>query len=81
MQAIFSLQLSIAGYGSGGNIDGRRIEETLVRTNALGPIDPTVPYLYAGTIKPPPVSTNLVWETFDGSEGPVASKLSVSTTT
>ncbi len=65
MQADNSLHLSIVGYGSGGTIDGLRVEETLTRAAAAGPIDPTVPYLYTGTIKAP-VSTNLVLDNFNG---------------
>jgi hypothetical protein len=59
MQTNFSFQLSQVGYGVGGSIDGLRLEETVTRGPAANPIDPTVPWLYAGTIKPPPVSTNL----------------------
>jgi hypothetical protein len=59
MQTNYSFQLSQAGYGVGGSIDGLRLEETVTRGPAANPIDPTVPWLYAGTIKPPPVSTNL----------------------
>jgi len=66
MQADNSLQLNIVGYGSGGTIDGLRMEETLTRAAAAGPIDPTVPYLYTGTIKAAPVSTNLVLDNFNG---------------
>jgi hypothetical protein len=64
MQTNYDLQVSIAGYGSGGTIDGWRLAETLIRTNATAPIDPNVPYLYSGTIKPPPVSTNLIFDDF-----------------
>lgn len=64
MQTDNSFQLSIAGYGSGGTIDGLRVEETLTR--AAGPIlDPTIPYLYTGTIKPAPVNTSVVLQDFD----------------
>jgi hypothetical protein len=52
-QTNYSFQLSVAGYGVGATIEGWRIEETLTRGPASGPIDPTVPYLYTGTIKPP----------------------------
>ena len=65
MQADNSLQLNIVSYGSGGTIDGLRMEETLTRAAAAGPIDPTVPYLYTGTIKAAPVSTNLVLDDFN----------------
>lgn len=65
MQTNYSLQLSIAGYGVGGPIDGWRAEETLTRGPASGPVDFTVPLLYTGTIKPPPVSTNLIFDDFE----------------
>jgi hypothetical protein len=65
MQADYSLQLSIVGYGSGGAIDGLRLEETLTRGPASGLIDFTVPYLYTGTIKPAPVSSTLASDSFD----------------
>jgi hypothetical protein len=61
-----SFQLSIAGYGSGGIIDGLRSEATLTRAAAPGPIDFTVPYTYTGTITPPPVSTTVDSDDFDG---------------
>ncbi len=65
MQSDYSLQLSLVGSGSGGAIDGQRIEETMTRQAAPGPIDPLVPYLYAGTIKPPPVDLTQVVDNFD----------------
>jgi hypothetical protein len=55
-----SLQLSLAGYGSGGSIDGLRMEETLTR----GP-DATAPTQHAGTIKTAPVNTTEVVDNFD----------------
>jgi hypothetical protein len=59
-----SLQLHIVGSGWGGTIDGLRLDETLTR--AAGPnLDPTIPYLYTGTVKPPPVNTNTVVDNFD----------------
>ncbi|HRZ55805.1 MAG TPA: hypothetical protein P5525_10160, partial [Candidatus Paceibacterota bacterium] len=65
MGADGSLELHIVGYGWGGSIDGLRVEETLTR--AAGPImDPSIPYGYTGTIKPPPLSTNLVIDDFTG---------------
>lgn len=64
MQTDYSLQLSLAGYGVGGSIDGLRTELTLTRATASGPVDPTVPYLYAGTIKPPSISSNLFSDDF-----------------
>jgi hypothetical protein len=66
MQSDYSLQLSIAGYGCGGTIDGLRIEETMTRDWASGLMDPALPYNYTGTIKPPPSSTNLVLDNFSG---------------
>jgi len=59
MQTNYSMQLSIAGYGVGGAIDGLQIEETMTRAAASGPIDPKVPYLYTGTIKPAPLNSIL----------------------
>jgi hypothetical protein len=65
MQADGSLNLHIVGYGWGGTIDRWRVEETLTR--GPGPIlDPTIPYNYAGTIKPPPLSTNWMLDDFSG---------------
>lgn len=64
MQTNYSMQASQAGDGSGGTIDSLRMEETLTRGPASNPYDPTVPILYAGTIKPPPVSTTLVSDAF-----------------
>jgi hypothetical protein len=64
MQADNSLQLNIAGYGSGGTIDGLRVEETLTR--AAGDLmDPAIPYEYTGTLKPLPLSTNLLLDDFN----------------
>lgn len=65
MQTNFSVQISIAGYGSGGAIDGWRLAMTLTRAAAKDPIDPTVPYLYTGTIQPPPLNTSEVVDNFD----------------
>lgn len=65
MQTDYSFQLSQTGYGVGGSIDGLRLEETVTRGPAANPFDPTVPWLYAGTIKPPPVSTTLFADSFD----------------
>jgi len=51
-----SLELHIVGSGWGGAIDGLRVDETLKR----GPgaiLDPTIPYLYTGTIIPPLLNT------------------------
>ena len=66
MQTNYSQRLNLVGSGFGGAIDGLRLEETMSREAASGPIDPTVPYHYAGTIKPPPLSTNLVIDDFSG---------------
>jgi hypothetical protein len=54
-----SLQLSLAEYGSGGSIDGLRMEETLTRS------DPTAPTQHTGGIKPAPVSTTVIVDNFD----------------
>ncbi len=65
MGADGSLDLHIVGYGWGATIDGLRLDETLTR--AAGPIlDPSIPYLYTGTIKQPPLNTNLVFDDFSG---------------
>jgi hypothetical protein len=56
MQPDNSAQVHIVGYGSGGTIDGLRIDQTMTRAKAASPLDPTVPYLYAGTIQPPPLN-------------------------
>jgi len=65
MQADGSLQLHIVGYGWGGAIDGWRLDETMTRDPG-GLLDPAIPYVYAGTIKPPPLSTNLMLDDFTG---------------
>jgi hypothetical protein len=65
MQPDYSLQLSLAGYGSGGAIDGQRIVETLTRDAAPGPVDPAVPYLCTGTLKPTPVKITQTVDDFD----------------
>ncbi|MBI2924636.1 MAG: hypothetical protein HYY24_02905 [Verrucomicrobia bacterium] len=65
MGADGSLNLHIVGTGWGGTIDGLRLDETLTR--AAGAIlDPAIPYQYGGTIKPPPLNTNLVIDDFTG---------------
>jgi hypothetical protein len=55
-----SLQLTLADYGSGGAIDGLRLEETLTRGPGV-----TAPTQHAGTIKPAPVTTTQVVDNFD----------------
>lgn len=65
MQTNYSASVSIAGYGSGGTIDGSRLEMTMTRAAAAGPFDPTVPYLYTGTIKPAPLNTTEVADDFN----------------
>lgn len=64
LQADNSLLLKIVGYGSGGTIDSLRIEQTLTRAKAASPADPSVPYLYTGTIQPPPINSMLYAEDF-----------------
>lgn len=60
-----SLQLSFAGYGSGGTIDGWRLEGAITR----GP-DLLAPLFDSGTIKAPPVTTTLAQEDFtQGTQG------------
>jgi hypothetical protein len=66
MGADNSLELHSVGTGWGGAMDGLRIEETMTRAAASGPIDPTVPYLYTGTIKPPPLNTIELVSDFSG---------------
>jgi hypothetical protein len=66
---------SITGYGVGGTIDGQRLEATLTVTNATGPWEAA--YLFAGTIKPPPVTTtnhlelNSYSSTYSGNGSPI----------
>ncbi len=60
-----STLVSHAGYGSGGTIDGLWLEETATRGPAANPLDPTVPLLYTGTIKPPPASSTLSSDGFN----------------
>jgi hypothetical protein len=60
MQTDNSAQVRIVGYGSGGTIEGLRLEQTMTRGAATNAIDPTVPYLYTGTIKPAPLNTTAV---------------------
>ena len=64
MGADGSLQLHLVGSGWGGTIDGLRLDETLTRV--AGPtLDPAIPYLYTGTIKPAPLNTSEVLDNFD----------------
>ena len=65
MQTDNSLQLNLAGYGSGGAIDGMRIQETMTRGPYGAPVDPAVPLLYTGTLKPAPVNTIEVVDDFN----------------
>jgi hypothetical protein len=65
MQPDNSLQLSLAGYGSGGSIEGLRLEATLTRAAAASPVDPTVPYQYSGTIKAPAINTTQMLDDFN----------------
>lgn len=60
-----SIQYSFAGYGLGGGIDGLRVEASATR--GPGPsFDPAIPYRIEGTILPPPDSTQVVIDRFDG---------------
>jgi len=68
MRTDYSLELSLVGSGSGGAVDGQRITETMTRGVATGPIDPAVPYLYTGTIKPAPVDIKQVVDNFDDNQ-------------
>ena len=64
MQLDNSLQLHLVGRGSGGAIDGLRMEEDVTR--AAGDIlDPAIPYLYTGVLKPAPVNTIEILDNFD----------------
>jgi hypothetical protein len=74
MQTNYSLQLNATGYGIGGAIDSQSMELTLTRGPASGPVDFAVPYLYAGTIKPPPLSTNFASEDFSSNVAMTISK-------
>ncbi|MBM3883074.1 MAG: hypothetical protein FJ387_25720 [Verrucomicrobia bacterium] len=69
MQANGSVELHAAGYGVGGTIEGYRIAVTVSRgpvpDPSTNPFDPTVPFHRTGTIRPPPVNTTEVVETFD----------------
>lgn len=64
MQTDNSLQLHLVGRGSGGSIEGLRLDEDLTRT-AGAILDPALPYLYTGTIQAPPLSTQVVLDNFD----------------
>lgn len=59
-----SMQVTLVGRGSGGSIDGLRLEEQLTRDPG-GVLDPAIPYHHAGTIRPAPVNTAEVLDTFD----------------
>ena len=65
MQTNYSLQLTFEGCGIGGSIDGLRIQETMTRAVASGPIDPAIPYLYTGTIGLQPDDPGVVLDNFD----------------
>jgi hypothetical protein len=65
MQTDNSLQLHLVGSGSGGTIEGLRLEEDLTRTACPGILDPTCPYQYTGTVKSAPVNTTEVVDNFD----------------
>jgi hypothetical protein len=61
--------IAMTGYGVGGAIDGLRLEETITKGPGV-PFDPPVPYLGTGTIKPAPVTTVEVIDSFDDSSPP-----------
>jgi hypothetical protein len=65
MQTNYSLQLNLVGCGSGGDIEGQRIVETMSRGPASGPVDQAVPYLYTGTIKTAPVNATQMVDDFN----------------
>ncbi len=65
MQTNYSAQISIAGYASGGTMDAWRLEMTLTRGPATTALDPTVAYLYTGTIQAPPLNTVEVVDDFN----------------
>ncbi len=64
MGADNSLQLQLIGSGSGGSIEGMRLDEVLVRA-AGGVLDPNLTYQYTGTIQPAPVNIRTVVDNFD----------------
>jgi len=68
-QADGSDVITLTGYGVGGGIDGLRVEETITKGPGV-PFDPPVPYLGTGTIKPAPVTTVEVIDSFDDSSPP-----------
>ena len=59
----------MTGYGVGGAIDGLRLEETITKGPGV-PFDPAIPYLGAATIRPAPVTTTAVIDSFDDSSPP-----------
>ncbi len=78
LQTNSSLQLNLAGYGIGGTIDGQRVQATLTRGPASGPIDETVSYTCSGTIKAAPVTTTVAlnnWLPPAASDGTVTTSL------
>ncbi len=64
MGADNSLQLQLAGSGSGGSIEGMRLDEVLIRA-AGSVLDPNLTYQYTGTIQPAPVDIRTVVDNFD----------------
>ncbi|MHC1764791.1 MAG: hypothetical protein AB9869_10895 [Verrucomicrobiia bacterium] len=64
LQTNNSFLATFVGYGCGGDIDGLRLDGTLTRGSAAGPVDPAVPYTVTGTITPPPVSATLFQDEF-----------------
>jgi hypothetical protein len=64
MQADNSLQLSETAFGTGGAIDGLRLEENSTRS-AGEFLDPAVPYEYTGSIQKAPVKLVETLDNFD----------------
>jgi len=68
-QADGSDVITLTGYGVGGGIDGLRLEQTMTKGPGV-PFDPAIPYQGTGTIKPAPVTTTAVIDSFDDSSPP-----------
>lgn len=68
-QADGSDVITLTGYGVGGGIDGLRLEQTMTKGPGV-PFDPAIPYQGTGTIKPAPVTTTAVIDSFDDPSPP-----------